>query len=149
MEPVLWCASTSQPGGCHIPSPDAPLEHIDPDYLQPPTPQPSQISEPQPPQPPPPSAVLWQDAQPSLSLRSFGLRMGERCRLSQVNLDFSAQPVAIRLSVRACTIRRLLHSYLTTGLPGKTVIQGEAILKEVRSMKIITRRPSSWVSSCS
>jgi len=115
-------------GGCHIPSPDAPLEHIDPDYLQPPTPQPSQISEPQPPQPPPPSAVLWQDAQPSLSLRSFGLRMGERCRLSQVNLDLGATG-RYQIVCPDGTIRRLLHSYLTTGLPGKTVIEGEAILK--------------------
>lgn len=115
-------------GGCHVPSPDAPVEHIDPDYLEPPQALPIQISEPEPPQAPPPTLVLWSHPDPVLSLRDFGLSMGERCRLSQVNLDLSAHGQYVLVCPDG-TIRRLLHAYLTTGMQGKVATVGQVKLQ--------------------
>ncbi len=115
-------------GGCHVPSPDAPVEHIDPDYLEPPQSLPSQISEPELPQTPPPTLVLWSHPNPVLTLRDFGLSMGERCRLSHVNLDLGAHGQYVLVCPDG-TIRRLLHAYLTTGMQGKVATVGEAKLQ--------------------
>ncbi len=115
-------------GGCHVPSPDAPVEHIDPDYLEPPQALPIVESEPEAPQAPPPLLVLWSSSAPVLTLRDFGLSMGERCRLSQVNLDLSARG-KYELVCPDGTIRRLLHAYLTTGMQGKVATVGEAKLQ--------------------
>jgi len=115
-------------GGCHVPSPDAPVEHIDPDYLEPPQSLPSQVSEPEPPQTPPPTLVLWSHPNPVLTLRDFGLSMGERCRLSQVNLDLSSHGQYVLVCPDG-TIRRLLHAYLTTGMQGKVATVGQAKLQ--------------------
>lgn len=115
-------------GGCHVPSPDAPIEHIDPDYLAPPQAQPTLEMEPEVPQEPPPVQILWAHPQPVLTMRSFGLSMGERCRLSCVNLDI-AEPGKYVLICPDGTIRRLLHAYLSTGLQGKVTTEGEVKLK--------------------
>ncbi len=114
-------------GGCHVPSPDAPIDHIDPDYLTPPQPLPSQISEPAPVQIAPPSHVLWETDQPVLDLKDFGLTMGERSRLLQVNLQLGKRG-AYQLVCLDGTIRRLLHAFLSTGLQGKVTVTGEYTL---------------------
>lgn len=115
-------------GGCHVPSPDAPIEHIDPDYLTPPQAAPLPEIEPDAPQEPPPAQILWAHPQPVLTMRSFGLSIGERCRLSNVNLDI-AEPGKYVLVCPDGTIRRLLHAYLSTGLQGKVTTEGELKLK--------------------
>lgn len=115
-------------GGCHVPSPDAPLEHIDPDYLAPPAALPVPSPEPEVVQTPPPTIILWQQDQPVLMLRDFGLTMGERCRLSQVNLDLGANGL-YQLVCPDGTIRRLLHGFLTTGMQGKVSTTGLSLLQ--------------------
>lgn len=115
-------------GGSHVPSPDAPLEHIDPDYLTPPAALPIPSSEPEVIQTPPPTIILWQQDQPVLTLRDFGLTMGERCRLSQVNLDLGAKGL-YQLVCPDGTIRRLLHGFLTTGMQGKVSTTGQSLLQ--------------------
>lgn len=115
-------------GGCHVPSPDAPVDHIDPDYLTPPQATPSQVIEPDDPQEPPPAQILWAHPQPVLTMRKFGLSMGERCRLSRVDLDISERGTYL-LICQDGTIRRLLQSYLATGLPGKITTEGEIKLR--------------------
>lgn len=115
-------------GGCHVPSPDTPIDHIDPDYLAPPQAQPTLELEPEVPQEPPPVQILWAHPQPVLTMRSFSMSMGERCRLSSVNLDIAESGKYVLICPDG-TIRRLLHAYLSTGLQGKVTTNGEIKLK--------------------
>ncbi len=110
-------------GGCHVPSPDAPLEHIDPDYLKPPPPLALPVMEPEPVLMAPPSDVLWKTANPLLELKDFSLTMGARCRLQQVNLQMESRG-AYQLVCPDGTIRRLLHAFLSSGVQGKISVQG-------------------------
>ncbi len=57
-----------------------------------------------------------------------GLAVGERCRLSQVNLDLGAGGL-YRLVYPDGTIRRLPHGFLTTGMQGKVSTTGQYLLQ--------------------
>lgn len=142
-------------GGCYVPSPDAPAEHLSEEFQT--TATPVYVSEPAPiaaaapssrpslPPSSPPSgetsvapaapttpaevATLWTEtlagSRPVLSLRRYSLRVGTREMLSDVNLDLADRGIYV-LAIPDGISKRMLIRALCGPRPANFAIDGQA-----------------------
>ncbi len=134
-------------GGCYVPSPDAPEEHLSEEFQSggapaptaptppeapPAPPAPAVKSEPSPPQEaslPEESATLWSETlhgrKPALSLRRYRLRVGTREILSDISLDLADRGLYV-LAIPDGASKRMLIRALCGPRPANFAISGQA-----------------------
>lgn len=129
-------------GGCYVPSPDSPTEHLSEEFqagpVLPPIAPPEPASEASQgvaavPAPAPvvlsESEVLWADEAsgkpPALSLRHFGLRVGARAVLQDLSLDVAARGLFV-LGVPDGMAKRMLVRALCGPRPSNFQMEGQA-----------------------